>query len=89
MAGKENMFAAAAQRREQEQQEIEAAVTGKPASDPALTPSGRYRKRGADATTLTVCIKREDKIRIKQCAAAKCMTVSDLMHELIEKYCQP
>ena len=86
MAGKQkpNMFAAAAQQRQQEQQEIEAAVTGAPVSQ----AGGRMKKRGADATTITLAISKEDKARVKAWAARNSTTVSDLLHKWIEENCE-
>ena len=63
MAGKQqkNMFGgfgAAAQQRKEQQEQIEAAVTGKPVS--GVPSVGREKKRGEDATTITLAISRED-----------------------------
>lgn len=88
MAGKAkgNMFAAAVQQRQQEQQEIEAAVTGTTA--PAQQQAGgRLKKRGADATTMTLAISKEDKAKVKAWAAQHSTTVSDLLHNWIEEKC--
>lgn len=87
MAGKPkgNMFAAAAQQRQQEQQQIEAAVTGAPA--PAQQAGGRLKKRGENATTMTLAISKEDKARVKAWAAQHSTTVSDLLHKWIMENC--
>lgn len=71
-------FGRAAVEREAEQANIEAAVTGKA---PVL------RKRGVGATTMTLSISAEDKQRVKEYAARQSLTVSDLLHEWIVKYC--
>ena len=88
MAGKQkNMFggfgAAAVQRREQ-QEKIEAAVTGKPVSG---VPTGREKKRGDDATTITLSISREDKALLKSWAATHGTTMSDMLHDWIAQTC--
>ena len=85
MAGKPkgNMFSAAAQKRQQEQQDIEAVVTSAPGS----AGTGRFKKRGPDATTMTLAISKEDKQRVKAWAAQHSTTVSDLLHSWIEEYC--
>ncbi len=82
MATKENMFSAAAQRREQEQQQIEAAVTGK-----VSVGGGKVRKRGDHATTMSLSVSLEDKIKIKEYAARRCLSVSDILHSWIEEHC--
>lgn len=82
---KGNMFAAAVQQRQQEQQEIEAAVTGAPA--PAQQAGGRLKKRGEDATTMTLAISKEDKATVKAWAAQHSTTVSDLLHKWIMENC--
>lgn len=74
-----NMFGAfgqAVEDREQEQQKIQATVTGQ--NGPQL------RKRGAGATTMTLTISQEDKQFIKSYAAMRSTTVSDLLHAYIE-----
>lgn len=87
MAGKTrgNMFSEAAQKRQKEQQEIEAAVTGKP--EAAVPNTGRMKKRGLDATTITLAISRADKATVKTWAAQHSTTVSDLLHKWIEENC--
>ena len=82
---KGNMFSQAAQKRQQEQQEIEAVVTGAPVE--AAPDAGRMRKRGADATTMTLAISRADKARVKAWAAQNSTTVSDLLHLWIQEHC--
>lgn len=78
----ENMFGsfgAAAIKREHEQAQIEAAVTG----------SGHVlRKRGAGATTMTLAISAEDKQRVKEYAAKNNTSVSDLLHKWIDESCK-
>lgn len=83
MAGKAkgNMFGAAAQKRQQEQQNIEAVVTSVSGS------AARMKKRGPDATTMTLAISKADKQRVKAWAAQHSTTVSDLLHRWIEEYC--
>lgn len=71
-------FGKAAVEREAEQANIAATVTG---AVPVL------RKRGAGATTMTLSISAEDKQRVKEFAARQSLTVSDLLHEWIVKYC--
>lgn len=85
MAGKPkgNMFAAAAQQRQQEQQQIEAAVTGVSVQQ----TGGRLKKRGKDATTMTLAISKEDKATVKAWAAQHSTTVSDLLHKWITENC--
>lgn len=85
MAGKPkgNMFAAAAQQRQQEQQQIEAAVTGVSVQQ----IGGRLKKRGKDATTMTLAISKEDKATVKAWAAQHSTTVSDLLHKWITENC--
>lgn len=83
---KENMFgsfAPAVQARQQEQQQIEAVVTGKPAQPGAV---GRPRKR-QDTTTITLSISAADKQRVKAYAFANSVTVSDLLHQWIMENC--
>lgn len=75
-------FANAAEQREQEQAKIEATVTGTTEKD-----TGRMKKRGADATTITLSISREDKALVKSLAARKGLAVSDLLHQWIEQAC--
>lgn len=84
MAGKVkgNMFSAAAQKRLQEQQSIEAVITNSAGLD-----AGRFRKRGPDATTMTLAISKKDKQCVKAWAARHSTTVSDLLHNWIEEYC--
>lgn len=88
MAGKQkNMFggfgAAAVQRREQQQQ-LEAAVTGQPVAGAAL---GQARKRGTGATTITLAISGEDKAKFKAWAAVRGTTMSEMLHEWIVANC--
>lgn len=80
---KGNMFAAAAQR-QQEQQKIEAAVTN--TSVPSAP--GRLKKRGENATTMTLAISKEDKAKVKSWAAQHSTTVSDLLHQWITENCK-
>ena len=91
MAGnqKKNMFGgfgAAAQQRKEQQKEIEAAVTGQPASGAATL--GQSRKRGTGATTITLSISGEDKARFKAWAATHGTTMSDMLHDWIVQTCQ-
>lgn len=67
-----NMFAAAASQREREQAKIESDVIGSQPEKP--------KKRGANATTITLTISREDKVLAKVIAARRGLTVSDLLH---------
>lgn len=90
MAGKQqkNMFdgfGAAAQQRKEQQEQIEAAVTGKPVS--GVSSVGRERKRGEDATTITLAISREDKALLKSWAATHGTTMSDMLHDWITQTC--
>lgn len=50
------------------------------------TPSGRPRKR-MNATTMTICISREDKDLVKDYAFRNAMTVSDLIHKWVQTEC--
>lgn len=70
-------FGQAVEDREQEQQKIQATVTGSQ-MDPQL------RKRGPGATTMTLTISQEDKQFIKSYAAMRSTTVSDLLHAWID-----
>ena len=85
MAGKQkNMFdgyGVAAQQRKEQQEKIEAAVMGKP------TPAAASRKRGEDATTITLAISREDKVLLKSWAAAHGTTMSEMLHGWIVQTC--
>lgn len=84
---KENMFSSfdtAAQARQQEQQKIEAAVTGSQVPENL----GRLKKRGDGATTITLTISREDKARVKILAAKRGLAVSDLLHQWITESCR-
>lgn len=81
---KENIFRTAVQRREQEQQQIEGVVTGRPNG---LTPGGKVKKRGENATTLTLSCSMEDKLILKAYAASQSMSVSDLLHRWIKEHC--
>lgn len=83
MAGKQKNMFAAAQQRQQEQQQIEAAVIG---SAPAATEV-RLKKRGAEATTITLAISKEDKAMVKSWAALHSTTVSDMLHQWIIQTC--
>ena len=69
--------------REEQQRQIEAAVTGKPSS-PAV--SGRPRKR-VDATTMSISISKADKLLVKRYAFEHTVTVSDLIHIWINQHC--
>lgn len=81
------MFSSALQQRERERQEIEAAVTGMPVDPDAVIFSGKLKKRGEHATTLTLSCSTEDKVRIKMYAARHSMSVSDLLHQWITEHC--
>lgn len=76
-------FGTAATERAQEQQQIEAAVIGRPAR-PGTT--GRPRKR-QDATTMTISISQSDKDLVKSFAFQHSVTVSDLIHKWIIENC--
>lgn len=78
-----NMFAAAVQRQE-EQKEIEAAVTAGTNSKPNKMIG---KKRGAGATTITLTISSEDKLKVKEYAVHHNTTVSDLLHQWINDLC--
>ncbi len=84
---KENMFSIAAQKREQQQRQIEAAVVQKLTVPTGLTPKGKLRKRGDNATTMTLSCSLEDKIIIKSYAARHGLSVSDLLHSWIMQHC--
>ena len=77
MAEKKNMFEQAAVKRQQEQETIEAAVLGKPAQK----DTWRARKRGDDATSITLSISREDKERLREISAKRGCSISDLLHQ--------
>ena len=87
---KGNMFGSyglAAQARQQEQERIEAAVTGRAAPATAKRPAaGRPRKR-VDATGMTISISQADKDLVKTYAFAHAVTVSDLIHTWINQHC--
>lgn len=90
MAGsqKKNMFGgfgAAAQQRKEQQQQLEAAVMGQPT--PGVAASGQARKRGIGATTITLAISGEDKARFKAWAATHGTTMSDMLHDWIDRTC--
>ena len=81
MAGKKgNIFGEYVDQRKQAQEKIEAAVTGN-----KRPSSGRVRKRGADATTITLSISREDKDRVREIAEREGASISDLLHQWIRK----
>lgn len=76
-----NMFTAAAGKRQKEQEQIEATVTG--------AKEGKIvRKRGENATKITLSISGEDRIRLRTYAASQGVSASDLLHEWITKYCR-
>lgn len=77
-------FGAAVEQREQEQQQIEAMVTGK--SQGSVKAVGRPRKR-QDATQITLIISKADKEKVKAYAFNHAVTVSDLLHRWIEENC--
>lgn len=83
MAGKkQNMFGgfnAAAQQRKEQQEQIEAAVTGRPAPVAAAVQ---------DRTTITLSISREDKAVLKSWAAVHGTTMSDMLHDWIDQTCR-
>lgn len=67
--------------RQREQAEIKAvAVKGETSEAP-------MRKRGPNATTMTLAISGEDKAKLKAFAARNYISVSDLLHMWIERYC--
>ena len=76
-------FGADVTQREQEQRQIEAAVTGKPAH-PAI--AGRPRKR-VDGTSMSISISKADKERVKRYAFDHSVSVSDLIHVWINQHC--
>ena len=73
-------FANAAQQRKEQQEQIEAAVTGKPAPVAPAVPD--------DKTTITLSIGKKDKLDFKMWAVAHGTTMSDMLHEWIEKTCR-
>jgi hypothetical protein len=78
-------FGVAAQQRKEQQEQIEAAVTGRPVS--GVPSVGREKKRGEDATTITLAISREDKALLKSWAATHGTTMSDMLHDWIVRTC--
>lgn len=92
MAKKENLFGSfdlAAAERQQEQERIEARVTGQaapPEPKGRAVPLGRPRKR-LDATTMTISISQADKDLVKAFAFSRALTVSDLVHTWINEHC--
>ncbi len=79
----DNMFGAfgeAVADREQEQAKIKAVAVGDKDEAP-------MRKRGPNATTMTLSISGEDKQKLKAYAAQNYISVSDLLHIWIERYC--
>lgn len=89
MAKQKNMFGsfgAAVEQREQEQQQIEAVVTGKSQTQSPAKAVGRPRKR-QDATQITLIISKADKEKVKAYAFNHAVTVSDLLHRWIEENC--
>lgn len=60
-----------------------------PVETTKVTTTGekRMRKRGAGATTMTLSISAEDKMRVKAYAASQATTVSDLLHQWIAEKC--
>lgn len=71
-------FGAAAQQRKEQQEKIEAAVTGRPM--PAASTV-------QDRTTITLSISREDKALLKSWAAVHGITMSDILHDWITENC--
>lgn len=49
---------------------------------------GRSKKRGDDATTITLTISRKDKELVKTWAIRNCVSVSDLLHQWIQEKCK-
>ena len=47
----------------------------------------KLKKRGENATTMTLAISLEDKRTVKAYAARNCTTVSDLFHLWITQHC--
>lgn len=86
MAGKKkdnmfNGFGVAAQQRKEQQEKIEAAVTGKQSprpGRPVMAP---------DKTTITLSIRKEDKSAFKRWAMEHETTMSDMLHDWITKNC--
>ena len=84
MAGKkkDNMFggfAASAQQRKEQQEKIEAAVTGKPSPGPGRPAAIE------DKTTITLSISKGDKAVFKRWAMDHETTMSDILHDWIMK----
>ncbi|MCD7746335.1 MAG: hypothetical protein LUI13_13830 [Lachnospiraceae bacterium] len=78
MAEKKNMFGSfgtAVESREQEQKKVEATAKGQPA----------VRKRGAGATTITLAISQDDKMKFKVYAGSHMTTMSDMLHAWISE----
>ena len=64
-----------------EQAEIKAVAIK---DEKAETPT---RKRGPNATTMTLAISGEDKAKLKEYAARNYISVSDLLHIWIREHC--
>lgn len=83
IAKSSNIFAAAAGKRAQAQDEIEAAAeraghAAQPA--PVLDPEKKYKNRGENSSTITMSISRDGKAKMKYFAAKRGMNASDLLH---------
>lgn len=79
----DNMFGAfgeAVVDRQREQAETRAVAVG----DKSEVPT---RKRGPNATTMTLAISGEDKAKLKEYAARNYISVSDLLHIWIREHC--
>ncbi len=94
MIGKTNMFAAAVQHRQQEQEQIEAHMMGAVAESEAAPLSAAedsppMKKRKTDSTTITLSISKEDKVRVKSWAIQNDTNVSEMLHKWIADTCVP
>lgn len=73
---------------EQKESMLEGFDTVEQQGQSTISEPPKLRKRGEGATTLTLTISREDKVRVKTWAAQHCTTVSDLMHLWIQEHCK-
>ena len=74
---KKNMFESFAEKRTQEQADIEETVTTGKRKRTAT-------KRGPNATTITLSISQEDKDLVREIAAKRGYSISDLLHQWIQ-----
>lgn len=77
MSGKNQDFFATAKRRKREQEDIVESVTAQADKD------GQQDKR----TTMNISLSLQDKIRLKQYAAAQNKTTAAVIQEWIREYC--